>query len=507
MSEVVSNVDDVSENSFLGIISRALRENWVEAILVPLVFFLGFGFYLWIFFRFQLMPNIDGPYYLIQVQSLLETGTLVYGDPPLTFYLMTLTTLIVGDINIGVKVGVSFFCALSTIPAYFLMKRIGKSALAGILAMLFVIFSPLYIRMLSDFIKNAIGVCWLLAFIYFLNDLTFTKFNKRSLGLATFFLILTGLTHILAFGVALLFLGLYAVIGLIKTQNRKALLTSISVLAVATGLFVIIGSTFFSWYFTDFSKIYSFLNNLTDVQSSSISQPPITGPGTSFANNFFASLLVGGWGVIILLLSIGGILSIYVWKRREKEAMLLLAAVTIIGAIICFPLIPDAYLTRFMLMLVIPAAVILSYGLTVLWRQDLLEAKVIAIILIIICLFFFISQGFSTAMAIQPTISNVAYQDLIDMQAFISSDSVIVIPNQHGISYWIQYVENTDIISMSTQISSDLWESYTHVYGIFINGQLPSGNYSIIFEGNIFTLVEFDSGSKTIPWAFLCLGP
>ncbi|MFX1563135.1 MAG: hypothetical protein ACFFDP_07495, partial [Promethearchaeota archaeon] len=223
MSEVVSNVDDVSENSFLGIISRALRENWVEAILVPLVFFLGFGFYLWIFFRFQLMPNIDGPYYLIQVQSLLETGTLVYGDPPLTFYLLTLTTLIVGDINIGVKVGVSFFCALSTIPAYFLMKRIGKSALAGILAMLFVIFSPLYIRMLSDFIKNAIGVCWLLAFIYFLNDLTFTKFNKRSLGLATFFLILTGLTHILAFGVALLFLGLYAVIGLIKTQNRKAL--------------------------------------------------------------------------------------------------------------------------------------------------------------------------------------------------------------------------------------------------------------------------------------------
>ncbi len=491
MNEAITKIDDISSTSFLSTLIQTLHEHWIEVILVPVVFFLGLGFYLWFYFQYQLMPMIDGPYYLIQVQSLLETGTLVYGDPPLTFLLLTFTTLLVGDIMVGVKVGVAFFGALSAIPAFFLMKRVRKSSLAGTLAMVFVLFSPLYLRMLSDFIKNAIGVCWLLAFIYFIHDLTFSDFNKRSLALATFFLLLTGLTHILVFGIALLFLVLYAAMGLIKTQNRKSLLKSIGVLAIATSLFVIIASLFFSWFFTDFSKILSFFNSLSEVQSSSISQPPSTGPGTPSMPNLWALSLVGGWGAILLLLSIGGILSFYVWKRSENEALLLLTAVTIVGAIICFPLIPSDYLTRFMLMLVIPAAVILSYGLAVLLRQDTPEVKFFVILLSILCVGFFVTQSISTAMALQPTISYAAYQDLLQMQPLISSDSVIVVTNQHGIYYWIQYVTNTDIVGFGSQLSPDLWQSYTHVYGIFFNGQFPSGNYTILFEGHVFTLVEY----------------
>ena len=128
MDETITKVDDISSTSFLRTLIRTLHENWIEVILVPMVFFLGFGFYIWFYFQYQLMPMIDGPYYLIQVQSLLETGTLVYGDPPLTFLLLTFTTLLVGDIMVGVKVGVAFFGALSAIPAFFLMKRVGKSS-------------------------------------------------------------------------------------------------------------------------------------------------------------------------------------------------------------------------------------------------------------------------------------------------------------------------------------------------------------------------------------------
>ena len=94
-------------------------------------------------------------------------------------------------------------------------------------------------------------------------------------------------------------------------------------------------------------------------------------------------------------------------------------------------------------------------------------------------------------MTLQPTISDIAYQNLLQMQPLISSDSVIVVTNQPGILYWIQYVTNTDIIGFGSQLSPDLWQSYTHVFGIFYNGQLPSGNYTILFEGHVFTLVEF----------------
>lgn len=501
MGKVGTELDDISGERFLGSLIQKLHEHWIEGVLVTFFFFLGFGFYLWFYFRFQLMPMIDGPYYLIQVQSLLETGTLVYGDPPLTFYLLTVTTLICGDIMVGVKVGVAFFCALAVIPAYFLMKRVGKSMLAGYLAMLFIIFSPLYLRMVSDFIKNAIGIAWLLAFIYFLHDLAFSGLSKRSMGFAIVFLLLTGLTHILVFGVALLFLLLYTVLGILRSQNRKAVIKSASVLGLVTLVFVLVAATFFGWFFTDFTKLLSFLNTFSEAQSSSVSQPPITGPGGPGINNFFALSLMGGWGVVVMLLSIGTILSLYVWKQREKEALLLLVAVTVIGGILSFPLISTEYLTRFMLMLVIPAAVILSYGLTLLWRQDRLIPKVLAITLIVFCLGVFVVYSFQTAMTLQPTISYVAYQDLVSMQEFITPDSVIVISNQPGIGYWIQYVEKTDIIGMGQQLSSDLWQTYSQVFGIFPKGQLPSGNFSIIFEGNVFVLVEYQPQTSTMEWA------
>ena len=87
---------------------------------VFLLFLSGFGFYLCIFSRNHLVPMVDGPYYLIQIKSILTTGSLVYGAPPLTFYLLSIFSFLSGDVTSGLKVGVSFFCALSTIPAYFL---------------------------------------------------------------------------------------------------------------------------------------------------------------------------------------------------------------------------------------------------------------------------------------------------------------------------------------------------------------------------------------------------
>ena len=94
-----------------------------EALIVSSLFTCGFAFYLSIFLKDPLVPMIDGPYYLIQVKSILLDGKLAYGDPPLTFYLFSIFAILLGDIIFGVKVGASFFSALTTIPAYFLMKR------------------------------------------------------------------------------------------------------------------------------------------------------------------------------------------------------------------------------------------------------------------------------------------------------------------------------------------------------------------------------------------------
>jgi hypothetical protein len=67
---------------------------------IPLALFLmGFFFFLWVFAR---IPSFRGGQTLLshQVRSLLVKGGLVYGDPPLTFYLSTFLALLMGYKNL-----------------------------------------------------------------------------------------------------------------------------------------------------------------------------------------------------------------------------------------------------------------------------------------------------------------------------------------------------------------------------------------------------------------------
>jgi 4-amino-4-deoxy-L-arabinose transferase-like glycosyltransferase len=453
---------------------------------------------------------IDGPYYLIQVRSLLSMGSLVYGDPPLTFYLFSLFSVLLGDIALGVKVGAAFFSALSTIPAYFLMKRVGKSVLAGLIAMLLVVFSAPYIRMLTDFMKNAVGVCWLFAFIYYLHDLAFTGIRKSSLALAMFFLVLTGLTHILDFSVALVFLVFYTVMGLIFNVNRRSFLKAVSMIALVISAFVLIASTFFSFLFNDFIKILSFIQDLTAPKGSEVPTPappspaPTPGPRPPGGPMDIFSI-VGGLSIILLILSFGAILSLYVWrKKKEKEALLLLSVTTIVGFIMCFPLIPSEWLSRFQLMIVIPTAIILSYGISKIWSLNDTNSKIIAMVLLAICLSFFVAQSVSITTSIRPTISDAGYLDLVDMKNQIPSDSIIAV-SDYGIRYWVEYVDEVDIThGRIDELSPDLWQSYSHVLGLFFKNQVPRIDFKTIFVGNVFILAELQQNnySRSIAYDF-----
>ncbi|NIR14041.1 MAG: hypothetical protein GWN86_08830 [Desulfobacterales bacterium] len=477
-------------------------KNKMEFSLVLSALLFGFAFYLWIFLRNQLVPMIDGPYYLLQVRSVLTTGGLLYGDPPLTFYLLSFFSILLGDITLGVKVGVSFFCALSTIPAYFLMKRVGnESVFTGIVAMLLVIFSAPYIRMLTDFMKNAIGICWLFSFIYYLHEITFSDSKKSSTILATFFLLLTGLTHILDFGLALVYLALYTGMVLIFNVNRRSFMKALSVMILAVSAFVLVAITLFSPLFTDFGKILSFINNLTapqsgeDPTSPSIPRfaprpPPPRPPGDRFP--LFA---VGGWSTVLLILSFGIILSLYAWKQREKQGLLLLVTATTIGSIVCFPLIPSDYLMRFSLMIVVPAAIILSYGISEIWTHTMGDLKIVALVLTVIVLSISVIQTMSVIKSIHPTISDAGYLDLVNMKDQIPSNSIVAVTD-HGIRYWIEYIDQVEVThGRINDLSPDLWQSYSHVLGLFSKGKIPPIPLKTLFVGNVFILTELQQNN------------
>jgi hypothetical protein len=440
---------------------------------------------------------IDGPYYLIQVRSLLTTGGLVYGDPPLTFYLLSVTSALLGDISLGVKVGVSLLSAQSTVPAYFLMKRVAKTRVAGILTMLFIIFSPLYIRTLTDFMKNAIGICWLLAFMYYLHDIAVSGVKKQNMTLATFFLLLTGMTHILDFGVALLFMTFYTLGVLVFGENKRPFLKSIAVLFLAVCVFIVVASVFFGSLFTDFTKAATFINEIFNFQvnaaSPTLTQPariglrpkPVTNMGT------FSLSIAGGWPIIGLILALGAGSTIYAWRKNDKQTMTILLAVTFIGVITSFPFLPGELLGRFLLMMVVPTAVIVSYAISKVWKLETRNLKWLAVILVAVSIIGFVGQSFRTIEAIKPSINSTQYVDLVNFQDHITSDSVVVAPQGAGLSYWIEYIENTDVFGIP-ELSPELWQSYSDVFGIVPKNQIPVVPHQIVDVGQIYVLVEFE---------------
>ena len=89
-------------------------------LVVALIWAIGFAFYLEILTRHPLMYGIDGPYYLVQVRSLLEAGRLEYGDPPLSFVLFAIfSTIFGGALAFSIRVCVAIFGALSSVATYF----------------------------------------------------------------------------------------------------------------------------------------------------------------------------------------------------------------------------------------------------------------------------------------------------------------------------------------------------------------------------------------------------
>jgi len=468
---------------------------WTRDYLPVGAFFaIGLLFNIWVFSRSPFIPGVDGPYYLIQVRGLLKDGHLVYGDPPLAFYLFAFFALLPGDLTLGVELGASVFCALAAVPIYFLMKQVSGSRLTGLTAMLLVIFSAPMIRMMTDFMKNAVGVFFVLSFLYYLHRLTSEGGSHWRLLAAASFLILAGLTHVLALGVAVLLLLSYLAACLAFNVKRRAALTSSALLAVPLAAFIFIASAYFPDLFSDFSKGIAFLASLLSPQrlltpSPAPQAPPGLPPrvGPPIPNVPFSLPLVGGWGAIIAVLFLGAFLADYEFKRGKRDASILLSATTIVGLLMGLPFISADWLNRFLLMEVIPFAVILSFGAVKLgatlkknltWRVAALPA--------IMCVLIAVGQSTSFALTVRPTIDYAGYNELNEMKQYLMPHSIIT--GDMGLLYWVEYVTGVEIAPPNP----GLWDSYSHVYALFLGWNVPAqiSGLKPVFAGRTFILFE-----------------
>lgn len=446
-----------------------------EYSLVLLVFFLSFGFYLFILTRYPLIYGSDGPYYLLQVNSLLENGHLEYGDPPLSFFIFSFFTLLFNeDITFGIRFSVALFSALTAIPLYFWTKKVTNSQFSGYISMFACTFSAPHIRLLHGALKNAVGTFFLMCFLYYLYSIVVEKVNRRDLIIVTIFLILTASTHVLDLGVALLFLMLYPIIALLFNINeKKYLLENIGLLVSVILIFSLITYFSFPTLFSDFTKGFSFLNDFVFKKSQ---------------GNAIEYLLRPFEGIFIIpILLIGLIASIYDVKTHKKTEAVTIITVTIIGLLLSFPTIPDNWFIRFILMEFIPMAYIVGYV------SSKVQSNMISQIIFFSFMLLLIYQSVVYSRRLGPSITVEEHQEIQLIAQFISPNSIIVSPRHR---YWIQYITKSNI---SRNSSPDLWDTYDEVFFILDkklsqSDTVPS-NSTMITEKTRFVLYKLNEST------------
>ena len=405
-----------------SIVSKGIgRGEWAMVASISAVIAL---FYALTLFKFPIMYGIDGPYYLIQVRAILETGMMSYVDPPLCFYFFAALTLLLGDATVAVKIGATLFCALTVFPSYLIGKKLTSSIPAAAASAIVCSLSPGLMALSGEFVKNAVGSFFLLSFVYFCLEIlkgTEGRFVKFA-AIAAF--VLTALTHILDLGLALLFLILLVVGSLaLRKSGRRFLDFSLPLLA---GSAVLGAAAYFvySGYTIDIGKgltfIEDFLTGLGDYDS--------LNPAVELAQGLPAYLTIVA----------GLVASILLYRRGRAEEVVFLGSGTIVLALLNFPTIPSQWAWRFGLMSFVPTCSVVAAVVGMIDADDVKWG-----IAVVFVLFYFFALSLPASARRRPVISMNEYADLVEMSAYVPSHSN-VIANAGG-RYWVEYLLDSQL--------------------------------------------------------------
>lgn len=410
-----------------------------------LLFTLTVAYSYWAMTRTYALPSIDGPYYYIQVNSILRTGLIEYADPPLTFYVFTAFALAIGNVTTGVLVGSAVFAGAASVAAYLLVKHIFKEQIPAVAAGLVTALAAEHISMSVNVMKNGFGVVFIIGVIFFLQRcLDLEKHSKWNIAGAISCFVLTLFSHVLDEGVALLFIGGYFLFSLLL-KERKHLLKRYAPIITTTAIIAVLAFVLVPSYFGDFNKGLIFVSDVT-------TQTPATA-----AQNFGPRGAVGaGWEVnnpwIILFLALGVCLTLYEWFRGDRKKAALVGCASIIGIGLVLPFIPADFAWRFELMEFISVAVIVGYTCAALTRLNKKDYAVLAMVALLVPVAF---VGYQTASSFTPTITSQQYSDLNQMAHQVSANnSVLFIQNGGMSAYWSEAILNLQAVT-----NASIWQA------------------------------------------------
>ncbi|MEM4520973.1 MAG: hypothetical protein QXF23_04540 [Candidatus Bathyarchaeia archaeon] len=447
-----------------------------EILCLSLIVTFGLILYLYLLTRYALVYGMDGPYYLIQVRNILETGRLRYEDPPLAHYIFTFFTLLFGgNITLGVKVGTALFSALSAVPFYFWVRNVAKSQLSSCIAALACILSSLHVLMMNNYLKMVVGTLFLLCFLYYLHCMLTGRWGISTLLPAAISLILVGVTHAVVFLIAFLFLIVYAITFRLLWARQKEIIRNLEILFIIAFFIIIVAPLISPFFFRDYYQ------GIDLALSPFYRFRPITITSTDILRSFITDYMSGA--IVLAAIIFGIILLVYEMRHKRKEAVLALTSVTVIGILVLLIslLIPIEWIWRFLYMEFIIIAFIIGYGFSKIQGR----VAVLALALFL-CFSPIIAQTFNASRTLMPTISEEDYKEIEIMKQYIPPKSIIFASPFYA--YWIEYITRTD----TTFMFFFEFRRYEHIL-VLVDKLFPpttTFNATMLFEGKRFILYE-----------------
>jgi len=444
-------------------------------------------------FSVPLVPGIGGGYTIIQVREILEEGRLAVPDMPLVFYfnafIVKLITLLFPNADVNtliihvVKSFDSICFPLMLYPLYKIQKSVfgfGYSRLFLLSVSLFAVLSYSPIELLSDAIKNSVGLMFITFVVFYFLKFTRSRVLKDLLW-SLALLALTCLAHFGSFMVALAFL----LTGLVVVYRRRAMLP-----LLVTGLVGVLVVAVF-----DTQRALSMVTFWKDAFTVFISPRNLVYLQGIF--NYISSFYL-----IILLFRI---------LRKKKQELTrghqqIILILLIVIIILTFPFYKFEFGRRlgFFLFLFQSVALLTIYpSITRLHKQ-------------VITYFVLVLVGFTaTFKLIHPkpvAITQSSYADLRRIDSKIIDPEKTIIFCRHGLEWWVAWEHHVNIAMPHIEVDNEMMEKYDHIFYLVqkegenhiypgtpspFTEPVPPENCVKVFDSEYFDMYEFgNSGTQ-----------
>ncbi|MFH0761153.1 MAG: hypothetical protein V2A67_06590 [Bacteroidota bacterium] len=432
----------------------------------------------------ELLPGINGGYYPLLSRNLLEYGSIRYPDAPLVHWLTAGLSWMIGVVSglskdhaaiLSVRLLDSLIPPLACIPVFLYAYRFvpgesRKVAISVIMSSFSIMYlSPLVI-LSSDMLKNSVGLVFLTSFLFYALR-AINSSDKRDYLIAFLFLILTGLTHIGSFAVAVAFVLIAGLVILLRSL-KSVDINRIILILISLSVIILIS----------FALLRNDPGRLSRVQSIWLN------PLRLFESPYLFLLLNGQnpysgflWHNFLLvnLLSIAGVLIVLFNLRklsfRERACAL---SLSLLSLFLSSPLIGIEWALRYQLMAYLPVIFLYIY----IFR--FIKNKFVQYGLITFFGLLTLISGIGGFTAIrEPAITTESYQDLkrIRDSVEIRGDDLVIA--RHGLEWWTGWVLRCRTGKEYCLRQSD-WERYPDIY---LLRQVKGNNYTDLMGSNQFS--------------------